>query len=121
MKFDYGKTGIEVDIEPSWNVTILRPVKQKILNRPVEGIRRALRDPIGTLPLDQIIEGKEKLEKVVSTNEEAVQELLRSYDTANKEPLWINLVLSFVVGSLSSLFVVFLVGFLKRKKLIDVR
>ena len=28
MKFDYGKNGLEIEIDPSWNVTTFHPKKQ---------------------------------------------------------------------------------------------
>lgn len=58
MKFDYGKTGITIQFDPSWKITVFRPEKQKVLSRPVEKIRRAIRRPIGTMGLDRIIEQK---------------------------------------------------------------
>jgi len=52
-------------------------------------------------------------------SEQAVQELLRRYESQPKGISWFDQGLSFVVGFLSSLFVVFFVEFLKRRKLID--
>lgn len=62
---------------------------------------------------------KETLKKAVDTDEEAVKELLNAYEASNTLPLWLNLLLSFIVGSLSSLFVVFLVKYLKTKRIIN--
>lgn len=62
---------------------------------------------------------KQRLEKAVGVSEQAVQELLRRYESQPKRISWFDQGLSFIVGFLSSLFVVFFVSFLKRKKLID--
>ena len=64
MKFDYGKNGLEINLDPSWNVTIFHPKKQKVIEKPVEAIRAAINNPMGTLTLQQIIEQKEKLDKI---------------------------------------------------------
>ena len=62
---------------------------------------------------------RESLEQVVDINEKAVHELLRNYESLNTDISWVGVGISFVVGSLSSLFVVFFVNFLKRKRLIE--
>ncbi len=64
MRFDYGKNGLEINLDPSWNVTILQPKREKIIEKPVEAIRAAINHPIGTSSLSQIVEQKEKIKKV---------------------------------------------------------
>jgi len=64
MKFDYGKEGLEIALKETWNYTILKPKEQKTVSHPVESIRRAIRNPIGTDPLHEIIERKEKLDQI---------------------------------------------------------
>ena len=64
MRFDYGKNGLEINLDPYWNVTIFHPKKQKIIEKPVEIIRAAINNPIGTSSLSQILEQKKKLNKV---------------------------------------------------------
>nr|WP_320051242.1 hypothetical protein [uncultured Desulfuromonas sp.] len=77
-------------------------------------------DRLNTLNTDikSLSEKKQSLEKVVSINEEAVQQLLNTYKSSSKSTLVVDLLLSFFVGCLSSLFVFFLVSFLKRRKFI---
>jgi len=64
MKFDYGKRGIEIKLDPTWNVTIFRPERQIPLQRPIEAIRESLRNPLGINSLEEIIKSKESLNKV---------------------------------------------------------
>lgn len=62
---------------------------------------------------------RESLEKAVDINEKAVHELLRNYESLKTGISWVEVGISFIVGSLSSLFVVFFVNFFKRKRLIE--
>ncbi|MHA1148667.1 MAG: nickel-dependent lactate racemase [Promethearchaeota archaeon] len=64
MKLDYGKEGLEVDLNPKWNVTILKPSKQEIIKHPIVKIRRALRRPLKNIGLHKIIEQKKFVNKV---------------------------------------------------------
>ncbi|MFX0012765.1 MAG: nickel-dependent lactate racemase [Candidatus Hermodarchaeota archaeon] len=64
VKFDYGKNGIEIKIDPSWNVTIIEPTKQKALINPIKSLRTAIQDPIGGHSLEDIVREKEKLESI---------------------------------------------------------
>ncbi len=64
MKFDYGKEGIEINLDPAWNTTIFRPQKQKDIKNSVKAIRNAIRNPIGSLSLQKIIEQKKDLNKI---------------------------------------------------------
>ena len=58
MRFDYGKDGIEINLEPYWNVTILHPNNQKVIGYPVKVIREAIKNPIGCPPLRNIVKKK---------------------------------------------------------------
>lgn len=62
---------------------------------------------------------KDNLEIAVEVNEKALHELLDNYESTKSDVSWVEMGVSFLVGILSSLFVVFLVTFLKRKKLIE--
>lgn len=64
MKFDYGKTGLEISLDPSWNVTIFRPEKQNIVENPINAVRNAIKNPLGMPPLKQIIYQKSDLDKI---------------------------------------------------------
>ena len=46
MKIDYGKNGLELSLNPSWNVTVLRPKEQKGLVDLVDKIREAIKNPL---------------------------------------------------------------------------
>ncbi|MFW9896169.1 MAG: nickel-dependent lactate racemase [Candidatus Thorarchaeota archaeon] len=64
LKLDYGKTGLEISVNPSWNVTVLQPQPQRALESPVDKIRMCIKTPIGGKPLQEIIEQKEDVKKV---------------------------------------------------------
>jgi nickel-dependent lactate racemase len=64
MKFDYGKNGIEINLDPNWDVTILKPLKQPPIDNPIIKIRDSINHPIGSLPLKDIIKKKRKLKTV---------------------------------------------------------
>ncbi|MFX1380007.1 MAG: nickel-dependent lactate racemase [Promethearchaeota archaeon] len=73
MKFDYGKDGIEIKLEPKWNTTIFRPPKQKSIKNPKEKIQEAINNPIGSLPLKEIIKNKNKLNTVCIVSSDATR------------------------------------------------
>ena len=64
MRLDYGKEGLDIKVKPEWNVTIFRPIKQESFNNPIEKIKEAIKNPIGTLPLSQILKTKKKVKSV---------------------------------------------------------
>ncbi|MFX0058527.1 MAG: nickel-dependent lactate racemase [Candidatus Hodarchaeota archaeon] len=64
MEFDYGKYGLEIKLRPEWNVDVFPAVKQKLIKDPVLAIREMIKNPVGTLPLKQIIETKSKIDKI---------------------------------------------------------
>ncbi|MFX1456212.1 MAG: nickel-dependent lactate racemase [Promethearchaeota archaeon] len=64
LKLDYGKTGLEISVNPSWNVTVLQPKPQRALESPVDKIRMSIKKPIGGKPLQKIIEQKEDVKKI---------------------------------------------------------
>ena len=64
MKFDYGKTGLEISLDASWNVDILRPKTQYIIENPIEKIKKAINNPISGSPLKSIIREKQNLNQV---------------------------------------------------------
>jgi nickel-dependent lactate racemase len=61
MKFDYGTNGIEINLDPNWNITILKPLEQPPIDNPIIKIRESINHPIGSLPLKDIIKKKRKL------------------------------------------------------------
>ncbi|MFX0037447.1 MAG: nickel-dependent lactate racemase [Candidatus Hermodarchaeota archaeon] len=64
MKFDYGKEGIEININPEWNVTILKPSLQKSFDNPIEKIKESIKNPIQYPPLKEIIKNKGNIKSV---------------------------------------------------------
>ncbi|MFX0017215.1 MAG: nickel-dependent lactate racemase [Promethearchaeota archaeon] len=64
MKFDYGKTGLEFSLNPIWNTTIIRPLKQDVIENPKNVIKNWIKNPIGTLPLNEIIYQKKRLNQI---------------------------------------------------------
>lgn len=64
MKLDYGKEGLDINIKTKWNVTIVEPFKQTPFHNPIEKIKESIKNPIGTLPLSQILKNKKKLKTV---------------------------------------------------------
>ncbi|MFX1329271.1 MAG: nickel-dependent lactate racemase [Promethearchaeota archaeon] len=64
MKFDYGKEGIDVKLDPEWNVTILKPSLQKSFDNPIEKIKESIKNPIQYPPLKEILKNKEKVRSV---------------------------------------------------------
>jgi len=63
MKFDYGKNGLEIELDPSWNVTTLYPKKQEVIKNPVQAIMDSIENPIGSPPLKDIIKEKKEINK----------------------------------------------------------
>ncbi|MFX0021956.1 MAG: nickel-dependent lactate racemase [Candidatus Hermodarchaeota archaeon] len=64
MKFDYGKDGIEINIDPNWNKTILKPLKQPPIKNPIKEIKESINNPFGCLPLKELINNKSNLKSI---------------------------------------------------------
>lgn len=64
VKIDYGKEGLEISINPSWNVTVFHPRMQKALENPVKEIRKVIKNPNEGKSLQKIIKNKKKVNKV---------------------------------------------------------
>jgi len=64
MKLDYGKNKIEVNINPNWNTTIISPLKQLVIKNPIEAVRDAIKNPVGSLPLKSIIKARKSIKSV---------------------------------------------------------
>ncbi|NHJ23964.1 MAG: nickel-dependent lactate racemase [Candidatus Lokiarchaeota archaeon] len=64
IRFEYGKQGLNLKLQPSWNVTIIKPVKQKPLSNPIKSLREAIQYPSGFPSLHDIIKNKEKIESI---------------------------------------------------------
>ncbi len=64
MNINYGKKKLEIKVNPSWNVTILRPNKQLVIQNPVKAIKNSIKNPVGTKPLLDIVNHNKDLNKV---------------------------------------------------------
>ena len=64
MKIDYGKNGLELSLDPSWNVTILRPKEQKRLVDPITKIRESIKNPLESKSLYEMIKVKKDLYRI---------------------------------------------------------
>ncbi len=64
MKLDYGKEGVEINLNPDWNVTVFHPSEQKPIQNPIEKIRESINKPIDGWTLKEIIKNKKNIEKV---------------------------------------------------------
>ncbi len=64
MKLDYGKNGIELEIDPKWNTKIIQPVEQIPIENPIKAIRDAIKNPVGNLSLKAIIKNRKKIKSV---------------------------------------------------------
>ena len=64
VKIDYGKEGLEISINPLWNVTVFHPKKQNPLDNSIKEIRKAIKNPIEGESLQKIIENKKKVNKI---------------------------------------------------------
>jgi len=64
MKLDYGKEGINITLDPEWNVTVFKPSKQKPIENPIQKIKDSINNPIGSLNLKEIVKKKGKIKSV---------------------------------------------------------
>jgi nickel-dependent lactate racemase len=64
MKIDYGKNGLELSLDPSWNVSVLKPKEQKRLVDPIKKIRESIKNPLESKSLNEIIKSKKDLNKI---------------------------------------------------------
>ncbi len=64
MKIDYGINGLELSLDPSWNVTVLRPKEEEGLVDPVTKIREAIKNPLESKSLYEMIKSKKGLNRI---------------------------------------------------------
>jgi len=64
MRLDYGKEGIEIKLDPRWNVTILKPLIQELIENPIDKIKESINNPIASLSLKDIIKTKGNIKSV---------------------------------------------------------
>ena len=51
----YGKTGLSLDLPDDWDVTVVEPAYQPGVPDPAEALTQALRSPIGSPPLREVV------------------------------------------------------------------
>ncbi len=64
MKLDYGKNGIQLEIDPNWNTKIIQPTELFPIENPIKAIRDAIKNPVGNNSLKAIIKNKNKIKSV---------------------------------------------------------
>ncbi|MFX1447048.1 MAG: nickel-dependent lactate racemase, partial [Promethearchaeota archaeon] len=64
MRLDYGKNGIELKLNPNWNTTVIRPLKQKVIKNPIKVIRDAIKNPMGSASLESIVKSRKTIKSV---------------------------------------------------------
>jgi nickel-dependent lactate racemase len=55
IKLAYGKTGLPIELDDSLNVTVVEPTFVPALPDPAAAVRSALREPIGSAPLSDLV------------------------------------------------------------------
>jgi len=73
IKFDYGKNGLDIKVNPSWNVRIITPEKQELIEDPNKAIKNAIQNPIGSLPLRDIVDKKKSVKQVCIVVDDATR------------------------------------------------
>ena len=61
IRLAYGKSGIELKTEKDWNAKVIEPLFTIGLDDPATAITQALRKPIGSIPLHQIVKSGDKV------------------------------------------------------------
>lgn len=64
LQFDYGRNGIDISMDPSWNYTLLKPEDQPKVHDPIEAIKNSIKNPIGTQSLENLIEQKGNVNEI---------------------------------------------------------
>ncbi|MGV9172556.1 MAG: nickel-dependent lactate racemase [Promethearchaeia archaeon] len=64
LKFDYGREGLNIPLDPKWKYEILRPEELAPLKDPISAIRKSINHPLNSKPLKEII-GETKNQKKI--------------------------------------------------------
>ena len=57
ITMNFGKKGLSLDLQDDWDVTVIKKKKMPILPEPMEAVRSALSNPVGSKPLAQEAKG----------------------------------------------------------------
>lgn len=58
IHMNYGKSGLDVNLHDSWDVTVIRKKKMPILSDPVSALQNSMQNPVGSPPFNELIKGK---------------------------------------------------------------
>ncbi|MFO7795540.1 MAG: nickel-dependent lactate racemase [Promethearchaeati archaeon] len=61
---DYGKDGLEVPLDPDWDVDIIKPIHQEPIEEPIKALQSAIRNPINSNSLEKIVQNKGEINRV---------------------------------------------------------
>ncbi|MFX0178463.1 MAG: nickel-dependent lactate racemase, partial [Candidatus Hodarchaeota archaeon] len=64
LHFDYGKKGLKLDLNPDWNITIIKAKEQIAVQNTLELIKSWINNPIGTKSLREIVNSKKNINQV---------------------------------------------------------
>ncbi|MFX1489806.1 MAG: nickel-dependent lactate racemase [Promethearchaeota archaeon] len=64
IKFDYGKKGLKIALEPEWDTTILNPTVQKALINPIKEIKQAIKNPLEGESLHNIVKSRSEIQQI---------------------------------------------------------
>jgi nickel-dependent lactate racemase len=73
IRIDYGEKGIEVSLNPNWNVDIIQPSSQEVLEDPIGSITTFIRNPIGTNSLQDIVANKKEINQACIVTSDATR------------------------------------------------
>ncbi|UCC18533.1 MAG: nickel-dependent lactate racemase [Promethearchaeota archaeon] len=73
MKIDYGKEGLDINLDPKWNITILCASEQKSIESPKVKIKESINNPIEGPSLKEIIDKKVNLNSVCIVSSDATR------------------------------------------------
>jgi nickel-dependent lactate racemase len=62
----YGTDGLDLELNDAWNVQVLEPVFQPGVENPLSALQSALRNPIGTPPLAELIQPDDQIGIIVN-------------------------------------------------------
>ncbi|MFW9881015.1 MAG: nickel-dependent lactate racemase, partial [Candidatus Thorarchaeota archaeon] len=73
MKIDYGKSSIEINLDPKWNTTIFYASENKSIEHPLAKIKESINNPIEGPSLEEIINRKVNIKSVCIVSSDATR------------------------------------------------
>ncbi|MCX7965377.1 MAG: nickel-dependent lactate racemase [Syntrophorhabdaceae bacterium] len=68
VHMQYGKSGLDIELDDAWDITIIKKKQMPILSDPVSALRESLYNPVGALPIDRLVAGKKTVCIVICDN-----------------------------------------------------